>query len=366
MNIFRTNRNTRQLVFFTRITSLVLSCVGAFLAQKVLQHKTDQSMTLNFALRGKRLVAANIIGTLSNLQRVDQCIVQCMTNSKCRSVNYNKKIKVCQLLDENIDESEIGKTTVKDEDWNFYGYKRQERDFECVEVGGVNRCCYANGIVCTLVKSCKQLKLRCPLCKSGFYRIHLNSENIDVYCDMEDEHGGGGWMMIANVTVENEEDRFNKFIEKVRNDDLNALKNVTYGGFALSEPTVRTIRNTFTEIRMKCHKPSHGRTIDVVFNNTQIIDSVLLNSVSNEEKQPCQNTDYYLLPTDNSILGQHSCVVTGTRYDIVTAKLYNHGYFRYSLGHLHIHEPNRMDCDDFPLGSNQPRDFTGNWQYFLR
>ena len=31
----------------------------------------------------------------------------------------------------------------------------------------------------------------CPSCLSGFYRIHLNSENIDVYCDMEEANSGG-------------------------------------------------------------------------------------------------------------------------------------------------------------------------------
>ena len=97
--------------------------MGALLAQKILQHKTDQYITLNFALRGKKLIAANIIRTWNNVQKVEQCIVRCMASSKCRSVNYNYKIKICQLLDKNINESEMEKTIIEDPDWTYYGYK---------------------------------------------------------------------------------------------------------------------------------------------------------------------------------------------------------------------------------------------------
>ena len=135
------------------------------------------------------------------------------------------------------------------------------------------------------------------------------------------------------------------------------------GAFALSEQTLSTIRTTFSEIRMKCSKPYHGRTIDIAINNAQVIDSLFLNSTSAEQQQICQNTDFYLLQADNSHIGQVSCPFSGLP-NFVTAKLYNHGYFTYHTQHFHIYQPDRMDCDDFPRDHHRP--YVGNWQYFIR
>ena len=93
--------------------------------QMILQHqphRTSSSVTLNFVLRGKRSHLSEVIRTINGIT-APQCSVNCFMAERCQSVNFNWKKNICQLLDDNLNQTTATKRIVEDPDWNYYGYK---------------------------------------------------------------------------------------------------------------------------------------------------------------------------------------------------------------------------------------------------
>ena len=66
--------------------------------------------------------------------------------------------------------------------------------------------------------------------------------------------------MITNVSVESNADTTSKVYQNIQSDTVLDLGNVRSGAFALKVSTVKWFREEtgFTEIRIKCYKPSFG------------------------------------------------------------------------------------------------------------
>ena len=84
-------------------------------------HRTNNSITLNFVLHGKRSHLSKVIAAINGIT-ASQCSVRCFTVPRCQSVNFNVKQNICQLLDDNVHRAIAKERTVKDADWNYYGY----------------------------------------------------------------------------------------------------------------------------------------------------------------------------------------------------------------------------------------------------
>ena len=70
---------------------------------------------------------------------------------------------------------------------------------------------------------------------------------------------------------------------------------------------------------------------------------------------------YRLLSGDTSNLGKYPSTVGWMHSE----PLYNHKMFVGGSYHWHIHDPNRMDCDDFPAHTGEGA-YTGTWHAYVR
>ena len=85
----------------------------------VINAELNTHLTLNFVLQNKRL-KSTILRNFNNIE-AHMCVVKCFSfHQKCRSINFNKSTKECELLGENIgflDDSKFGHAV----HWVHYG-----------------------------------------------------------------------------------------------------------------------------------------------------------------------------------------------------------------------------------------------------
>jgi len=284
---------------------------------------------------------------------------------RCQSVNFNLKLNICQLLDDNVHRAIAKERTVKDSDWNYYGYEEPPPStqplVECHYRKDKVVCCNATDTQsCSLVKSCKEIRQGCKSCKSGFYQIFLNETKlVNVYCDMMKD--GGGWMMIANVSFVNDDDRHNYVLDQVLSFDPYSLEDVKTGHFALNVSGLITANIEVAEVRFFCHKQSHGRTVDI-----KLLAPVMHTALT-KQQQPAvyrmtRGVHFARLKGDTSRMSRVIDDLYGWEE---STPFYNHRLFASHQYHWHFYEANRMDCDDFPAHTLTNK-FAGTWQLFVR
>ena len=64
-------------------------------------------------------ILANVL-TKTKANREDQCVFDCTLHKQCKSVNFNKELEVCELLDEARIENDA-LTTQPFKGWTYYG-----------------------------------------------------------------------------------------------------------------------------------------------------------------------------------------------------------------------------------------------------
>ena len=142
------------------------------------------------------------------------------------------------------------------------------------------------------------------------------------------------------------------------------LLNVSSEGYVAALSTLQNHRTLqgplgypFTEIRLVCTKPWHGRQIDIVLMEP-LVDELMIASAA--QRILVRGTDYRPLQGDNSNM-------MSTSQDIIKVDrgyLYKYPIYVHDTFHVSIFDDNRMECDDYfgdPGFSS-----VGNWQYFIR
>ena len=163
--------------------------------------------------------------------------------------------------------------------------------------------------------------------------------------------------MIAHATVATESDKSNNHYEVIKG-SLDVLSRST-SSFAVRNEEMRALYTLtpFTEYRIKCYKPWHQRTLDVVVNNTDLIRNFVGFQPHVASINLCKGVRF--LSDDTSSIQQKPC----NSYES-GAGLYNHPFFITYQEHTHIHDVNRMECDDYVEYSGFRS--VGEWWYYVR
>ena len=67
-------------------------------------------------------ILANVL-TITKANREDQCIFDCILHKQCKSVNLNKELEICELLDEARMENDAF-THKSLKGWTYYGISK--------------------------------------------------------------------------------------------------------------------------------------------------------------------------------------------------------------------------------------------------
>ena len=167
--------------------------------------------------------------------------------------------------------------------------------------------------------------------------------------------------MIGNVTIDNLMTIPDEFYNSIKQPKLQSLVNVKTGAYVLTYLSTGLIRTNyhFTEMRIVCTKPWHGRRVDVVLTG-QIVDD-LLDQQSNLQRALLPG-EYRPLPRDTSLLFNTSPNEILRKKS--SAHLYYFPIFVFAKAHVSIRYANRIECDDYH--SDTGFQTAGNWQFYIR
>ncbi|XP_057308930.1 uncharacterized protein LOC130647183 [Hydractinia symbiolongicarpus] len=351
---------------------------------KILRLPCSFYSDLSLVYKNSRL----LVGKLDTKKVTDdlECVEKCILHDSCQSINYNDVTKECDLLESTIVDG--GNNATNEVDWTHY-----ETDPGNKEVGNVcsslspckgHYCediCESPGFNCTCldgyygekcerdpssgpVKSCKWLKEKYSNAKSGFYSLQYDP-TISVYCDMETY--GGGWTRIGNVVKNNSIPESSVLGSAISRDIVSLSKT---NQFLLTPSGFKELRDiiTFTQFRVYCHKPSHGRTIHIVTVNNSSGHNVLDYLSGLNDTRPASCGSYVRVNDDTSILAS-TCEnwesgLWSNDGRNPASLLYDHLFFTLFGGHINLIPSGRLECDDFYKDNGFST--TGQWQFFVR
>ena len=169
----------------------------------------------------------------------------------------------------------------------------------------------------------------------------------------------GGWLAVANITFEDPSD-----ITPVLDNPshLSQLQNIQSGRVLLHHDLLQSlfVNNGYTELRIKCYKPWHGRTLHTILHGDKIDKYIKKESTYNGI---CGNVRF--LPDDNSVMSTANCEDLRMGHSYYGHKYYNHVIFEYGVGQVILHKADsRYECDDWEqnAGYQEP----GNWLFYIR
>ena len=168
-------------------------------------------------------------------------------------------------------------------------------------------------------------------------------------------------MMIGNFTISSESNLFtaSNVARSTITGALAAIKNGQSSVLTMLQLQDLRSQKFFTEFRIKCYKPSVGRSVHLVLFKEDYINGLLHTSLSITDLQ--KGVYYRALNDDKSSIGNASYANC-----IDSSNLYSHALFTQSLGHVQIAEINRIECDDYNIIGNPLFRNTGNWEFYVR
>ena len=142
---------------------------------------------------------------------------------------------------------------------------------------------------------------------------------------------------------------------------ITSLAQATGGRFALGIEYLETLfsHTGFTELRLRCFKPWHGRTAHFVVSGDYLAKALFQSIVTHGSCDPVR-----FLADDNSVFGSVTCDRYKLGFNNQNVGLYylficdSHHNFGFQLA------LNSFECDDrvTQAGSSQ----AGTWQYYVR
>ena len=141
---------------------------------------------------------------------------------------------------------------------------------------------------------------------------------------------------------------------------VSQLHNIQDGKFMLDEQIVQRLFTDYgyTEVRAKCFKQWHGRTLHITLSGEKIVKFM------KKEEQPasgiCQEAHF--LADDTSMLGQTDCLTIIIGYTLTDSY---HYHLMWKPGTYHVMLRNgRFECDD--ALHNAGYTHAGSWLFFVR
>ena len=169
--------------------------------------------------------------------------------------------------------------------------------------------------------------------------------------------------MIGNVTLTTPDDEVTTQYQNNIGSNrakIRELHKVSGGKLLLEDASISALHKFtgYSELRIFCYKPSHGRTVDVAITLDEEIFEMMQGIVSGNTFDYCSKT-YKKLENDNSLLLSQSCgnlngdnrgsVFTGFNGAVIFKGFYYHIFLING----------RTECDDWISSS-------GTWAYYVR
>ena len=150
------------------------------------------------------------------------------------------------------------------------------------------------------------------------------------------------------------------------NGQIASLSEATKGRFLISED-VSVLRKlleftSFAELRLRCFKPSHGRTFHGIFNGESLMKKMFELQNTYGLCGSNGNKEVRIMADDTSIIGASTCDRICIGYG-TNPSFYDHLIWVNGVGSMVLKE-NRFECDDFFL--NDGFKMTGDWQFYVR
>ena len=167
----------------------------------------------------------------------------------------------------------------------------------------------------------------------------------------------GGWILIANVSFTDPSLAQSIFHNTmVLGSKISEIGDISSGNKALrNDQMMQLYRFTdFTEIRLFCHKPWHGRTVHVILN---IVQAYLFGNI---DVDYCGKTRY--LADDTSLIKTRLC--SHIKCARKCSNIYDHLFYVGGSYHVHFSSKNRFECDDHSKISGFQN--TGTWFFYVR
>ena len=135
------------------------------------------------------------------------------------------------------------------------------------------------------------------------------------------------------------------------------LHKAAEGKFILESQSFAVLRDytQYSEIRLFCYKPSHGRTVDIAIT----LDDQIYNFIQGVAStfNYCGKS-YRKLEDDNSLLSNTPCNEIISHWEHLWAGIEGAIMFKGNQYHILI-KNSRMECDDFMTSP-------GQWTYYVR
>ncbi|XP_066911638.1 uncharacterized protein [Clytia hemisphaerica] len=206
--------------------------------------------------------------------------------------------------------------------------------------------------------SCKEVKEKCPDCSSGFYDIKFdNFTPIKAFCDLETD--GGNWLKIVNINVS----MANEWSTIMDNPySLDQLKEIESKQFLLNPNDVLDLFKTkgYTEMRVKCYKDYHQRTLHVVMSGDRLI-----NFIAHDTKSSglCGNLRFL---EDSSATSSYNCNNLSIGYHGHTNPPYYSNLIMSAGPHINFEKGSgRYECDD-NTWLHITKQVAGTWEFYIR
>ena len=177
----------------------------------------------------------------------------------------------------------------------------------------------------------------------------------------------GGWTLIGNMTFEDSSKTTEMYNTVVKgNGQLSSLSEAPGGRFLLNSTLLGTLSEYtgFKELRIRCFKPWHGRTVHVVMKGDYVLKALTQSTVTHGL---CGDGQLRFLSDDNSVLSLADCQSINCGWVQSAVGIYDHLlYFENGdlMSFVHVNNADRMECDDriFNSGFEQ----AGSWTFYVR
>ena len=170
--------------------------------------------------------------------------------------------------------------------------------------------------------------------------------------------------MFGNLTFNDPSQASDLFTNVVEGDgQISSLAEATGGRFLLNSALIGTLAEYtgFKELRVRCFKPWHGRTVDIVMKGDFLMKMLTQFTPKNGL---CGDNEISFLPDDTSNLSSGNCAHLRSGFSMEHVGVYDHLLFKIHEQHLHLFGSRRMECDDqyIDAGFN----INGSWTYYVR
>jgi len=334
-------------IMVLRITVCALACI-IYLIQhcKSLEPSiyTVEKETKTFSQQQQQKDLVNPIKSRSPIECILKCRIQLMESFYVE--NEDSELNCYCVYDKN-DKINLSSST------------RTSETPEEVDVISFNQ--HQVGSPVTPIKSCKDVKKKCPECRSGFYTLQF-AEPTKTFCDMETDNGG--WTLIGNLTFDDptKVTEISNTIFDSNNGRLSDISKASEGRFLLDTIQYGTLaeHTGFKELRVRCFKPWHGRSGHFVMKGDSLRKMLFQSSVI---AGLCGNNMFRFLADDTSVAKSTDCSQLRSK-QIQPSSVYNHLLWVADTAVYQLDPRPRFECDDWIVQSG----FTqiGSWQFYVR